>query len=277
MFTLSICWTTFNLPWFMDLTFQVPMQYRSLEHQTLLPSPVTSTTGSCFCLGSVSSFFLELFLHSSTVACLAPSDLGSAPFSVLSFCLFILFMRFSRQEYWSGLPFPSPVAHILSELSTMTRPSWVVLHGMAYSFIELDKSMWLDWLVFCDCGFQFVCPLMEKDERLMEAFWWDRLTEGKLGVVLMGGAMLSKSLICWWVWLCSSLLFTWGQTLVELMKIIMFSFKRSPACTATLSAPNPAAGHHRHTPPLDTPGHSQASLGQSLVRSLFLSLESWCT
>ena len=39
------------------------------------------------------------------------------------------------------LPFPSPVGHILSELSTMTRPSWVALHGMAHSFIELDKAM----------------------------------------------------------------------------------------------------------------------------------------
>ena len=30
-------------------------------------------------------------------------------FSVLSFCLLLLFMGFSRQEYWSGLPFDSPV------------------------------------------------------------------------------------------------------------------------------------------------------------------------
>ena len=29
----------------MDLTFQVPMQYCSLQHRTLLLSPVTSTTG----------------------------------------------------------------------------------------------------------------------------------------------------------------------------------------------------------------------------------------
>ena len=28
--------------------------------------------------------------------------------------LFMLPMRFSRQEYWSGLPFPSPVDHVLS-------------------------------------------------------------------------------------------------------------------------------------------------------------------
>ena len=111
----------------------------SLEHQTLLPSPVTSTTGCCFYFGSISSFFLELFLHWSPIAYWAPTHLGSSSFSVLSFCLFILFMEFSRQEYWSGLPFPSPVDHILSELSTMTRPSWVALHGMAHSFIELDK------------------------------------------------------------------------------------------------------------------------------------------
>ena len=107
MFTLAIsCLTTSNLPWFMDLTFQVPMQYCSLQHQTLLLSPVTSTVGYSFCFGSIPLFFLELFLHWSPVAYWAPTDLGSLSFSVLSFCLFILFMGFSRQEYWSGLPFP---------------------------------------------------------------------------------------------------------------------------------------------------------------------------
>ena len=76
-------------------------------------------------------FFLELFLHWSPVAYWAPTDLGSLSFSVLSFCLFTLFLGFSRQEYWSGLPFPSPVEHILSDLSTMTRLSWVAPHGIA--------------------------------------------------------------------------------------------------------------------------------------------------
>ena len=33
----------------------------------------------------------------------------------------------------------SPVDHVLSELSTMSHLSWVALHGMAHSFIELDK------------------------------------------------------------------------------------------------------------------------------------------
>ena len=148
----------------MDLTFQVPMQYCSLQHRTLLLSPVTLTAGYSFCFGSIPSFFLELFLHWSPVAYWAPTDLGSSSFSILSFCIFILFMGFSRQEYWSRLPFPSPVDHILSDLSTMTHPSWVAPWAWL-SFIELDKAMvlvWLDWLVFCEYGFSVSalwCPL----------------------------------------------------------------------------------------------------------------------
>ena len=108
MFTLAISYlTTSNLPWFMDLTFHVILL---LWHRTLFTSPVTSTTGCCFCFGSIFLFFLELFLHSSSGASWAPTNLGSSSFSVIPFCLFILFMGFLRQEYWSGLPFPSPVA-----------------------------------------------------------------------------------------------------------------------------------------------------------------------
>ena len=44
MFTLAIsCLTTSNLHWSMDLTFQVPVQYCFLQHQTLLSPPDTST------------------------------------------------------------------------------------------------------------------------------------------------------------------------------------------------------------------------------------------
>ena len=52
--------------------------------------------------------------------------------------------------------------------------------------------------------------------------------------------------------------------MVEVMKIMVTSFKRSHTRTAAPSAPNPAAGHHCPTPPPETPGHSWASLGQSL-------------
>ena len=109
------------------------MQYCSLQHQTLLLSPDTPTTGYCFCFGSIPSFCLELFLHWSPVVYWATTDLGSSSFSITSFCLFILFMGFSRQEYWSGLPFPSPVDHILpgywdpiSDLKTV--------HNLPYSW-----------------------------------------------------------------------------------------------------------------------------------------------
>ena len=40
---------------------------------------------------------------------------------------------------WFAIPFSS--GPLFSELSTMTHPSWVALHGMARSFIELDKAV----------------------------------------------------------------------------------------------------------------------------------------
>ena len=86
------------------------------------------------------------------------------------------------QEYWSGLSFTSPVDHVLSELSTMTHPSWVALHNMAPSFFELDKAVvHVIRFIFCDCGFQSVCPLIDIDKSHMEASWWERLTEGETG------------------------------------------------------------------------------------------------
>ena len=73
-----------------------------------------------------------------------------------------------------------------------------------------------------------------------------------------------------------SLLFDLCQAMVEVMMILATSFKRSHACTAAVSAPSPAAGHCRPTPPPETPGLSWASWGQSLVGSLLLSPGSSC-
>ena len=119
------------------------MQYCSLQHWTLLSPPDTSTTEHHSCFGPIASFFLELFLiafYSSPVAYWTSSDLGGSS-AVISLCLFLLFMGVSQQEYWSELPFPSPVDYILSELFTMTHPCWVALHSMAHSFIELNKLL----------------------------------------------------------------------------------------------------------------------------------------
>ena len=50
-----------------------------------------------------------------------------------------------------------------------------------------------------------------------------------------------------------------------------------PGTHCCTQCPQPAGGHHQPTPPLDTAGHPQASLGQSLLGSLLLSPGSWCT
>ena len=82
-----------------------------------------------FCFGSFPSFFPELFLHWSPVAYWAPTDLGSSSFSVLCFCLLILFMRFPRQEYWSGLP-------SLLQWTTFcqTSPAWPIHFGWPHTY-----------------------------------------------------------------------------------------------------------------------------------------------
>ena len=64
--------------------------------------------------------------------------------------------------------------------------------------------------------------------------------------------------------------------MVEVMKIVATSFRRSHAHTAALSASDPEGGHHQPMPPPKTPGQSRAGLGQSPVGSLLLSPGSWC-
>ena len=126
MFTLAISRLTMsNLPWFMVLPFQVPIQYYSLLHQISLSPPDTTTAKCHFCFGLASSFFLELFLLYSPVFYWASSDAGISSSIGISFCIFILFMGFSRQEHWSGLPVPPLEDCIFSELS---HPPWVTLH-----------------------------------------------------------------------------------------------------------------------------------------------------
>jgi len=86
--------------------------------------------------------WLCLFVLSGLISPLISSSVlgtyqpGEFIFQCRIFCLFILFMGFSRQEYWSGLPLPSPVDHVLSEFSTITHPPWVALRSMAGSWFH---------------------------------------------------------------------------------------------------------------------------------------------
>ena len=177
MFTLAISYfTTSSLSWFMYLTLQVPMQYCSLifniawkQHQTLLPSPVTSTAVHCFCFGSASSFFLELFLHSSPVAYWTPTDLG------VHLSVSYLF-AFSCCSWGSQGKNNEVVCHYLLQWTRFCQnsPPWPICFQWPYTtwlivFLSYTRlwSMWSVWLVFCGCGFHCVCPLMDRDKRLM--------------------------------------------------------------------------------------------------------------
>ena len=96
---------------------------------------------------------------------------------------------------------------------------------------------------------------------------------GKLGLVLMGRAMLSKSLIQFSVeeWDgVPSLLFI-RPNCARGNEDNGDLFQKVSCRHWYTQCPSPAAGQHQHTPPLETPGPSWASLGQSPVGSLLLS------
>ena len=79
----------------------------------------------------------------------------------------------------------------------MTHPSWVALWNMAHNFIELYRSVvhMINLISFLWLWFSF-WPLKDKDKRLVEASWWERLTVGEAGCCSDGRVgMLSKSLI----------------------------------------------------------------------------------
>ena len=56
-------------------------------------------------------------------------------------------MGYSRQEYWSGVPLPSPILNLPSHYSLISVPihSLYLLH--LFSFYTL---FWINWIFFCD-------------------------------------------------------------------------------------------------------------------------------
>ena len=118
----------------MDLTVQVLMQYCSLYHQSFLPSPVTSTTGCYFCFGSISSFFLVLFLHCSLeLGTYRPGEFIFQcsiflPFHTVHGVLKARILKWFPISFSSGPHFARTLHHYLS-----------IFGGMAHSFTELDK------------------------------------------------------------------------------------------------------------------------------------------
>ena len=88
--------------------------------------------------------------------------------------------------------------------------------------------MWSVWLIVCVSGFHSVYPLMDENKRLAEASWWRGWLWGKLGLALVGGAVLTSVQLHSLVWLFetpwtaarqTSLSITNSPSLLKLMSI----------------------------------------------------------
>ena len=125
--------------------------------------------------------------------------------------------------------------------------------------------MWSVWLAVCVCGFHSVCPLMDKDKRLMDASWWERLSVGETGTCSDCRdcrTMLSKPLIQFSIdgWGCvPSLLFDLRPNYGGGNEDNGDLLQKVPGTHCCTQGPQPAAGHHWPTPPPEAPGHSRAS------------------
>ena len=141
MFTLAIpCLTTSNLPWFMDLTFQVPMQYCSTALDfTSIISHIHSWV--LFLL------WLHLFIFSGVISPLISCSIldtyppGEFIFQCPMFLPFhtvhgVLKARILKRFAISLSSGPRFVRTLHHDLSI-----WVALHGMAHSFNELEKAV----------------------------------------------------------------------------------------------------------------------------------------
>ena len=90
--------------------------------------------------------WLHLFIVSRVISPLFSSRILGT-YSLDSLYFSVIFFAFSYSSWGFQGKNTKVVFHYLlqrtmffSELSTMTHPSWVALHGMAHSFIELDKA-----------------------------------------------------------------------------------------------------------------------------------------
>ena len=169
MFTLAISFfITSNLPWFVDLTSQVPMQYCSLQQSEF--ASITSHIYNWVLL----FLWLCLFVLSGVISPLISTSMLGTHWLIFQ-CP--IFFAFSYCSWGSQGKNTEVTCHSLLQWTTFchSSPPWPI------HWVRQGCGMWSDWLVFCDCGFQSACSLMEKDKRHTEASWWERLTEGETG------------------------------------------------------------------------------------------------
>ena len=112
------------------------MQYCSLQHRTLLLSPVTSSTEYCFCFGFIPSFFLEFspLISSSILGAYRP---GEFPFQYPIILPFHTVHRVLKARIlkWYAIPFSSG-------------PRFVIRLHHDLSFLEFINILAVIFLLF---------------------------------------------------------------------------------------------------------------------------------
>ena len=153
MFTPAISYlTTSNLPWFMDLTFQVPMKCCSLQHQTLLLPPFHPRLG-------IVPLWFSLFILSLAISPLFPSsilDMYQPGVLIFQFHIFFPLHTFHgvlKAIILRSLPFPFLVCHIISESArahvySVTSNSWWLngLSPLGSSVHGIFQARILEWV-----------------------------------------------------------------------------------------------------------------------------------
>ena len=123
----------------MDLTFQVPKQYCSLQHQTLFhhqSHPQLSIFTLTLSLHSFWSYFSTLLQHHIGHLPTYGIYLSVSYLFAFSYCHGVFKARILK---WFAISFSSGPRFVRT--LCLTRPPWVALRSMAYSFIELDKAV----------------------------------------------------------------------------------------------------------------------------------------
>ena len=141
-FPLAIsCLTTSNLPWFIDLTFQVPMQYCSLQHRTLLLSQ-SHHNWTLFLL------WLHPFILSGVIYPLISSSIAGT---------------YRPGEYIFPCPIflPFRAVHETSILfSIVTAPIYIPTNSVGgFPFLRTISSIYYLWLFDDDLSDLLTCPI----------------------------------------------------------------------------------------------------------------------
>ena len=160
MFTLAIsCLTISNLPWFMDLTFQIPMQYCSFNIGLYFHHKSYPQLGVIFALApSLHSGVISPLFSSSTLGTYQPGEFIFQchiflPFQTVHGVLKARILKWFVIPFSSGPCFVRTLLHEFwhhpSGMAILGGPTW---HGSYFHWvrhvISLVSFLWL-WFSFC--------------------------------------------------------------------------------------------------------------------------------